>query len=314
MILQKDLFGYSPEVAQAQKANRPVVALESTVIAHGLPYPDNVAAALEMEEAVRAEGAVPATLAVMDGQLRIGLTPDEIERLGCGREPVAKLSRRNLAVAMAGGGLGATTVAATIVGALSAGIQVMATGGIGGVHRGAAQTFDISADLAELARNPVIVVCAGAKSILDMPLTRELLETLGVTVLGYGTDEFPAFYSRTSGLAVDGRVDTPEELIRVMDARDDLDLDGGVLVVNPIPEEDALDAAVVAAAVERAQAEAEARGIRGKDLTPFLLARVAALTGGASLAANRSLLRHNARLAGRLAMALHIHLDEEDDW
>jgi len=314
MILQKDLFGYSPEVAQAQKANSPVVALESTVIAHGLPYPDNVAAALEMEEAVRAEGAVPAILAVMDGQLRIGLTPAEIERLACGREPVAKLSRRNLAVAMAGGGLGATTVAATIVGALAAGIQIMATGGIGGVHRGASQTFDISADLVQLAHNPVIVVCAGAKSILDLTLTRELLETLGVTVLGYGTDEFPAFYSRTSGLAVDGRVDTPEELIRVMDARDDLDLDGGVLVVNPVPEEDALDAAVVAAAVERAQAEAEARGIRGKDLTPFLLTRMAQLTGGASLAANRSLLRHNARLAGHLAVALYNHLDEEDDW
>jgi len=310
----EDLIHIAAEVAGAQQAHRPVVALESTVIAHGLPYPDNVAAALEMEEAVRAEGAVPAILAVMDGRLRVGLTPVEIERLACGREPVAKLSRRNLAVAVAGGGLGATTVAATIIGAWVAGIPVMATGGIGGVHRGAPQTFDISADLAELARYPVIVVCAGAKSILDLPLTRELLETLGVPVLGYGTDEFPAFYSRTSGLAVDGRVDTPEDVVRVIEAKWDLDLGGGVLVVNPVPEADALDAAVVAAAVERAQAEADARGIRGKDLTPFLLARVAALTGGASLAANRSLLRHNARLAGRLAVALHNHFREEDDW
>jgi len=310
----EDLIHIAAEVEETQQTQRPVVALESTVIAHGLPYPDNVAAALEMEDAVRAEGAVPAILAVMDGRLRVGLTPVEIERLACGREPVAKLSRRNLAVAVAGGGLGATTVAATIIGAWVAGIPVMATGGIGGVHRGAPQTFDISADLAELARYPVIVVCAGAKSILDLPLTRELLETLGVPVLGYGTDEFPAFYSRTSGLAVDGRVDTPEDVVRVIEAKRDLDLDGGVLVVNPVPEADALDAAVVAAAVERAQAEADARGIRGKDLTPFLLARVAALTGGASLAANRSLLRHNARLAGRLAVALHNHFREEDEW
>ncbi|NLI47453.1 MAG: pseudouridine-5'-phosphate glycosidase [Acidobacteria bacterium] len=313
MKFNEDLIHIAAEVAEAQQAHRPVVALESTVIAHGLPYPDNVATALEMEEAVRAQGAVPATLAVLDGRLRIGLTPAEIERLGCGREPVAKLSRRNLAVAVAQGGLGATTVAATIIGAWAAGIQVMATGGIGGVHRGAPQTFDISADLAELARYPVMVVCAGAKSILDLPLTRELLETLGVPVLGYGTDEFPAFYSRTSGLAVDGRVDTPEDVVRVIEAKWDLDLGGGVLVVNPVPEADALDAAVIAAAVERAQAEAETRGIRGKDLTPFLLARVAALTGGASLAANRSLLRHNARLAGRLAVALNSLFDEEDD-
>lgn len=314
MKFNEDLIHIAAEVAEAQQTHRPVVALESTVIAHGLPYPDNVAAALEMEEAVRAEGAVPATLAVMDGRLRVGLTPAEIERLACGREPVAKLSRRNLAVAVAGGGLGATTVAATIIGAWVAGIPVMATGGIGGVHRGAPQTFDISADLAELVRYPVIVVCAGAKSILDLPLTRELLETLGVPVLGYGTDEFPAFYSRTSGLAVDGRVDTPEDVVRVIEAKRDLELDGGVLVVNPVPEADALDAADVAAAVERAQAEADTRGIRGKDLTPFLLARMAALTGGASLAANRSLLRHNARLAGRLTVALHNHFREEDDW
>jgi pseudouridine-5'-phosphate glycosidase len=304
MMFDDDPLDYAPEVAEALAGRRPVVALESTVVAFGMPYPENVATALQLEDDVRAQGAVPATLAVMGGRFRIGLTPADIERLGGGREPVAKVSRRNLPVVLAQGGLGATTVAATIIGASLAGISVVATGGIGGVHRGAPQTFDISADLAELARTPVTVVCAGAKSVLDLALTRELLETLGVPVLGFGTDEFPAFYARGSGLGVDGRVDSPEDAARVIRAKWFMDLDGGVLVVNPVPEADAMDAAVVAAAVDRAQAETEARGIRGKDVTPYLLARVAELTGGASLAANRALIRNNARLAGRLAVAL----------
>jgi pseudouridine-5'-phosphate glycosidase len=304
MNIDARLLALSPEVAEALEGRQPVVALESTVIAHGMPYPENMATALQLEGEVRAQGAVPATVAVMGGRIRVGLTEPEIERLGCGREPVAKLSRRDLAAALAGGGLGATTVAATMIGARLAGIRVMATGGIGGAHRGAQHTFDISADLGELARTPVAVVCAGAKSILDLALTRELLETLGVPVVGFGADEFPAFYARGSGLPVDARVDSPEAAARIIRTHWELELEGGVLVVQPVPEADAMDPAVIAGAIACAQAEAEARGIAGKAATPFLLKRVVELTGGAALAANRSLILNNARLAGRLAVAL----------
>lgn len=296
-----DLLLISSEVADALTEGRPVVALESTVISHGMPYPENVATALLLEEDVRSEGATPATVAVVDGRFRVGLSASEIERLGCGREPVAKLSRRDLPVVLAMGGLGATTVAATMIGARVAGIRAFATGGIGGVHRGAQETFDISADLSELARTSVAVVCAGAKSILDIGLTLELLETLGVPVLGYGTDEFPAFYSRTSGFGVDARVDSPGDVARICSTKWRLGLDGGVLVANPVPERDAVDAGLVSAATERARGEAVARGIRGKAVTPFMLARVAELTGGASLSSNVALIRNNARLAARIA-------------
>jgi len=299
-----ELLSLDPEVASALAAGAPVVALESTVIAHGLPYPENVAAALQLEAEVRDQGAVPATIAVMGGRIRVGLSRAEIERLGNGREEVAKLSRRDLPIALARGGLGATTVAATMIGARLAGIRVFATGGIGGAHRGAQETFDISADLAELARTSVAVVCAGAKSVLDLGLTLELLETLGVPVLGYGTDEFPAFYARTSGLAVDVRVDSPEEVARICLMKWRLGLAGGVLIANPVPEAEAMDPAAISGAIDRALAEAGSGGFRGKEITPFLLARVKELTGGASLAANLALLAHNARLAGRIAVAL----------
>ena len=298
------LLALAPEVSEALAANRSVVALESTVIAQGLPYPENVATALGLEAEVRAQGAVPATVAVMEGRIRVGLAESAIERLGCGREPVAKLSRRDLPIALARGELGATTVAATMIGARLAGIRVFATGGIGGVHRGAQDSFDISADLAELARTSVAVVCAGAKSILDLGLTRELLETLGIPVLGYGTGEFPAFYARTSGLAVDVRVDTPAEAARICRTKWQLGLEGGILVANPVPEAEAMDPAEIARAIERALVEAKASGIFGKETTPYLLTRVKELTGGASLRANLALLRNNARLAGRIAVAL----------
>ena len=300
----RDLIVLSPEVAQARLVGRPLVALESTVISHGMPWPDNLATAHMLEAAVRLEGAVPATIAVIDGKVRIGLQPGELERLARGDEPVQKLSRRDLAIRLCQGGLGATTVAATMVAAHAAGIQVFATGGIGGVHRGAQQSFDISADLSELSRTPVAVVCAGAKSILDLPLTLEVLETLGVPVLGYGTAAFPAFYSRDSGLKVDAQVDDPAGLAAICRTHWQLGLQSGVLVANPVPEELALDPAVAEAAIAQALQEAADQGIRGKDTTPFLLARVKALTGGESLKTNVALIENNARLAAQLALAL----------
>jgi pseudouridine-5'-phosphate glycosidase len=280
------------------------VALESTVISHGMPWPANLATANLLEAAVRQEGAVPATIAAIDGKIRIGLPPTELERLARGDEPVQKLSRRDLAIRLCQGGLGATTVAATMIAARAAGIQVFATGGIGGVHRGAQQSFDISADLSELSRTPVAVVCAGAKSILDLPLTLEVLETLGVPVLGYGTSAFPAFYSRDSGLKVDAQVDDPAALAAICRTHWQLGLQSGVLVANPVPAELALDPDVAEAAIAQALQEAAAQGIRGKDTTPFLLARVKALTGGESLKTNVALIENNARLAARLALAL----------
>ncbi len=292
-----------PEVAGAVAAGRPVVALESTLITHGLPYPDNVATALAMETAVRAGGATPATIAICQGEIRVGLTPDEVEQLG--RLPagvVRKCSRRDLPIVMARGEWGATTVAGTIILAHQAGIELFATGGIGGVHRG--HPFDVSADLLEMGRTPITVVCSGAKSILDLSATREVLETQGVTVVGYGVDELPAFYTPTSGLAVDVRVEAPAEVARLVRARRALGLSSATLVAAPPPPEAALDSIQAEDAIRQAVQEADAQGIHGPAATPWLLQRVATLTAGASLAANTALLRRNAWLAAQIAVAL----------
>ena len=291
----------SPQISRALRQNSPLVALESTVIAHGLPFPHNVETALRLEEIVREEGALPATVGVIGGTLRVGLSSEEIERLATGRS-VRKVSRRDLPLVVARQEDGATTVAATMWIAHQAGIRVFATGGIGGVHRG--QPFDVSADLPELAQTPVAVVCSGAKAILDLPLTLEWLETHGVPVLGYGADEFPAFYSRSSGLPVDGRVDTPQEAAAVFRAQRALGLPAGLLITVPVPAEAELPAEVMEAAIAGALAAAEARGLRGKALTPFLLAEVSRRTGGASLQANLALLENNARVAAQIAVAL----------
>jgi pseudouridylate synthase len=291
------------EVQAALVEGRPIVALESTVIAHGLPYPANVEVARGMEGAVRAEGAVPATIAVLDGAIVVGLDGAQIERLAT--EPgVLKASRRDLAPALARRATAATTVAGTLACAALAGIRVFATGGIGGVHRGAGQRFDISADLQELARSPLLTVCAGAKAILDLPLTLEYLETHSVPVVGYGTDELPAFYSRESGLRTPHRADTPAEIAALARAQWESGLGGGILVTCPIPAEHAIPASRIAGALTRALDEAEEQRIRGQAVTPFLLARLAELTGGESVAANRALLLHNAALAAQFAHAL----------
>jgi len=297
------LLDLHPDVAAALAAGQPVVALESTIISHGMPWPQNVETALAVEAEVRSQGAVPATCAVIDGRLKAGLAPAEIERLGRSRHEVAKLSRRDLPIAVARGGSGATTVAATMIIANLAGIRVFATGGIGGVHRGAADSFDISADLQELSRTPVAVVCAGAKAILDIRLTLEYLETHGVPVIGYGTDRLPLFFTRDSEFGVDVRLDTPQQVARVMQSAWDMGLGGGLVVANPIPAEHSLPSDVVERAIAQALAEAQAQGIAGKAVTPFLLARVNVLTGGDSLAGNIQLVRHNARLAAFIAAA-----------
>ena len=294
----------SPEVAEALAAGKPVVALESTIISHGMPYPQNVETALLVEKTIREGGAVPATIAIIGGRLKAGLTPAEIEYLGKKGRDVAKASRRDLPVLVARGEDGATTVTTTMIIAALAGIKVFATGGIGGVHRGAETTMDISADLEELAMTPVMVICAGAKSILDLGLTLEYLETKGVPVIGYGTEELPAFYTRRSGFKVDYRVDTPEELAAAFRAKMEMGLRGGMLVTNPIPEEYSMDPAVINAAIDDAVAECTARGIKGKDTTPFLLARIKDITGGDSLSANIQLVLNNARLAAAVASAL----------
>ncbi len=292
-----------PEVAEALADGRPVVALESTIISHGMPYPQNVETALKVEQIIRENGAVPATIAVIGGRLKAGLSPEEIEYFGKKGRAIAKASRRDLAMLCARGEDGATTVTTTMIIAHMAGIKIFATGGIGGVHRGAQTTMDISADLEELAHTPVMVICAGAKSILDLGLTLEYLETRGVPVLGYGTKELPAFYTRHSGFGVDYEVDSPEELARAFKAQGDLGFAGGMLVTNPIPEEYSMPKDVIDAAIDRAIRECEEQGIRGKDTTPFLLARVAELTGGDSLASNIQLVFNNARLAARTASA-----------
>jgi pseudouridine-5'-phosphate glycosidase len=291
----------APEVVQALTDRRPVVALESTLIAHGLPCPQNLETARALEETVRAHGAVPATIAVLGGVPRVGLGEDDLARLARGGG-VRKLSRRDLAIAVAQGDDGATTVAATMFIAAAAGIAVFATGGIGGVHRG--QPFDVSADLPELAETPVVVVCAGAKAILDLPLTLEWLETHGVPVLGYGTDEFPAFYARSSGLPLDARVDSPAEVVAVVRAQRRMGLRGGVLVAVPAPEASAMARSAVEAVVDTALADVGARDIHGKEITPFLLARIAELTEGESLQTNIALLRNNAAVAAQIAAAL----------
>ena len=303
MYLEKYL-DVSPEVSEALAAGKSVVALESTIISHGMPYPQNVETALQVEEIIRANGAVPATICIIGGRLKAGCTREEIEYLGREGMKVTKASRRDLAVLAARGADGATTVTTTMIIAHMAGIKVFATGGIGGVHRGAETTMDISADLEELARTPVMVVCAGAKSILDLGLTLEYLETHGVPVLGYGTEELPAFYTRHSGFKVDYRVDSPEELAKVFRTSLDLGLGGGILVTNPIPEEYSMDPAVINAAIDRAVAEAREKGIHGKEITPFLLARVKDLTGGDSLESNIRLVFNNAALAARTAVCL----------
>jgi pseudouridine-5'-phosphate glycosidase len=290
-----------PEVREALAAHRPVVALESTVIAHGLPYPQNVKLARQMEDVARSEGAVPATIAILGGAPCVGLTGEQVEHLATGKN-IAKVSRRDVAVCMAQQRDGATTVSATMLLAHHAGIKVFATGGIGGVHRGNAN--DISADLTELARTPVVVVCAGAKAILDLGATLEWLETAGVPVIGLGVDEFPAFYSRTSGLPVDARADTVEQAAAIVRAHWGMGLASGVLVAVPIPQADEVAPAAIETAIARALAEAEAEGLRGKAVTPFLLRRVSELTGGESLRANLVLLLNNARVAAQLASCL----------
>ena len=288
-----------PEVAAALESGRPVVALESTIVAHGMPYPDNLQTAREVESIVRAEGAVPATVAVVDGAIQVGCDEAMLERLAS--EPgVAKVSRRDMPVVLASNRLGATTVSGTLIGAGLTGISVFVTGGIGGVHRGVAESWDISADLDELAQHNVAVVSAGAKSILDLPKTLEVLETKGITVLGYGTDEFPAFFTPHSGLSLAHRADSPDEVARVMAAKWGLGLEGGILVANPVPAEHGFDAQ---AATERALHDAKTQGIEGKALTPFLLKHIAEATQGRSLAANVALVKHNALVGARIAVA-----------
>lgn len=294
----------SPEVKEALENGKPVVALESTIISHGMPYPQNVETALNVENIIRENGAVPATIAIIGGRLKAGLSHEEIEYLGKTGAGVTKASRRDLPVLVALGRDGATTVTTTMMIAGMAGISVFATGGIGGVHRGAEKTMDISADLEELAQTPVMVVCAGAKAILDLALTLEYLETKGVPVIGYGTEELPAFYTRSSGLKVDYRLDTSADLAKVFHVRREMGIKGGMLVTNPIPEEYSMDPSVINGAIDQAVAEAEANGVHGKEMTPFLLARVKELTGGDSLDSNIQLVYNNAALAAKTAVEL----------
>jgi pseudouridylate synthase len=298
-----DLLDLADEVAAASREKRAIVALESTIVAHGMPWPQNLETALAAEEAVRALGAVPATIAIVDGRLKAGLSRDELVRFADEGSRVAKASRRDIPLLVARGASGATTVAATMIIAAMAGIRVFATGGIGGVHRGAAASFDISADLQELARTSVAVVCAGAKSILDLGLTLEYLETHGIPVIGYCTDRLPAFFSADSGFGIDVRLDRPDEIARVMHAKWSLGLHGGIVVANPIPGQFAVPHERIDAAVAQAVAEAGTQRITGKALTPFLLARVNALTGGESLRSNVELVLNNARLGSEVAVA-----------
>ncbi len=294
----------APEVAQALAEGKPVVALESTIISHGMPYPKNVETALAVEKIIRENGAVPATIAIIGGRLKAGLSADEIEYFGKKGMAITKASRRDLPVLIARGEDGATTVTTTMIIAHMAGISVFATGGIGGVHRGAETTMDISADLEELGQTPVMVVCAGAKAILDLGLTLEYLETKGVPVIGYGTEELPAFYTRKSGFGVDYRLDTPAQLAAAFHAQREMGLKGGMLVTNPIPEAYSMDHEVINKAIDQAVAECKAQGIHGKETTPFLLARVKDLTGGDSLESNIRLVYNNAKVAAQAACEL----------
>ncbi|HBJ2611304.1 pseudouridine-5-phosphate glycosidase [Clostridium botulinum] len=294
----------SKEVSEALKENKPVVALESTIISHGMPYPKNAETALNVEKIIRDKGAIPATIAILNGKLKVGLTKDEIEYLGKKGKEVAKTSRRDIPFILAKKLDGATTVASTMIVANLAGIKVFGTGGIGGVHRGAQESFDISADLQELANTNVAVVCAGAKSILDIGLTLEYLETQGVPVVGFGTEELPAFYTRKSGFKVDYKVDTAKELAEALKAKWDLGLKGGMVVGNPIPEEYQMDYDTITKAINDAVKEAEEKGIKGKESTPFLLAKVKDITKGKSLEANIQLVYNNVAVASDLAIEL----------
>ncbi|MCI5791676.1 MAG: pseudouridine-5'-phosphate glycosidase [Lachnospiraceae bacterium] len=292
----------NPEVAAAIKEGKPVVALESTIISHGMPYPQNVETALNVEKVIRENGAVPATIAIIGGRLKAGLTADEIEYFGKKGLAITKASRRDIAAIVSRGMDGATTVTTTMMIAHMAGINIFATGGIGGVHRGAETTMDISADLEELAQTPVMVVCAGAKAILDLGLTLEYLETKGVPVIGYQTDELPAFYTRKSGFGVDYRMDTPEELAKLLITQQAMPNAGGVLVTNPIPEQYSMDHDVINKAIDEAVADSVRDGIHGKETTPYLLAKVKEITGGDSLDSNIQLVYNNARLAALTAV------------
>lgn len=295
---------FSPEVAAARASGKPVVALESTIISHGMPYPQNVQTAREVEQIIRDAGAVPATIAIIGGKICVGLSEDQLELLGSSPDAM-KVSRRDLAYVLSTSKLGATTVAATMICAGLAGIAVFVTGGIGGVHRGAETSFDISADLQELAHTSVAVVCAGVKSILDIGLTLEYLETHGVPVLSVGQPGFPAFFTRESGFEADFQLDTPEEQASFIRTKWQLGLQGGVVVSNPVPEQSAMPAEEIDAIIRQALGEADAQGVKGKAVTPFLLARIKELTGGRSLATNIALVKHNALVGARLAVALN---------
>ena len=300
------MLAIAPHIAHALATNQPVVALESTIITHGMPYPSNIETALDVEDVVRAYGAIPATIAVIAGKICVGLSKDEIERIGTPdpRRPVIKLSRRDLPYAIATQKNGATTVAATMICAQKAGIQIFATGGIGGVHRQGESTLDISADLQELSQTNVGVVCSGAKAILDIGRTLEVLETLGVPVVGFQTDEFPAFYYRDSGYKVDFQLDTPEEIARLLNIKWQLGLNGGVLIANPVPEMDALLQADIEELITQALQEADRLKIKGKEITPYLLSKIAQNSGGLSLKCNIALIKDNARVAAKIAKAL----------
>jgi len=291
----------SEEVGDALRVNMPVVALESTIITHGMPWPQNLETALEVEAVVREEGAVPATIAIIGGRLKVGLSQDELKQLADGSLHPVKASRRDIPMLVAQHGNGATTVAGTMLVAERAGVRIFATGGIGGVHRGADKTWDVSADLEELAHSSVAVVCAGAKAILDLPKTMEYLETKGVPLIGFGTSELPAFYTRQSGINLSQHADTPEEIAQILHAKWTLGLSGGVVIANPIPAQYAMDKSVIDAAIEKAVEESEITGLKGAELTPYLLARVAEITGGDSLEANIALVKNNAHLAAMIA-------------
>ncbi|MBO4554605.1 MAG: pseudouridine-5'-phosphate glycosidase [Clostridia bacterium] len=292
----------SKEVQEALKNGKAVVALESTIISHGMPYPKNVETALMVEDEVRKNGAVSATIAIIKGVPTVGCSREEIEHLGKAGLSVTKTSRRDIPVVVSKRLDGATTVAATMIFAAMAGVKIFATGGIGGVHRGAETTFDISADLEELARTDVNVICAGAKSILDLGLTLEYLETKGVEVIGYGTDELPAFFTRRSGFKVNDRMDTPLEIAKALKCKDDMGLGGGTLIVNPIPEEYSMDADYIESVIKKAIAEANEKGVKGKEITPFLLDKIQRITGGESLESNIKLVLNNAALASKIAV------------
>lgn len=293
----------NPEVEAALREKRPVIALESTIISHGMPYPQNVETAYRVEQIVREHGAVPATVGIVDGVGVVGLSKEEIEEMGKRGQSIPKVSRRDLPVVMAEKSWGATTVATTMILAAKAGVEFFVTGGIGGVHRGAQETFDISADLEELGRTNVTVICAGAKAILDLKLTLEVLETKGVPVLGYQTEELPAFYTRSSGLKVDYAIKDAEDAARIVKAKRDLGLDGGVLITNPIPEEYSMDPSIINKAIEEALADMDEKGIHGKECTPFLLAKIADITGGNSLDSNIRLVFNNAAVGSEIAKA-----------